>query len=255
MNDEAVSVGRGMAAMVRVEPNEEWHNVDDLKEKYMDQHEIAAEAYDREETIMNPWRNRKEKHKHKRKMKKCSQSFDGVPLMPCTKVGQIHREKLLKEDYKLPAMVARPVGRKEVEREPKAQEARGVEWSRLWARGVWATADTVEEWDNVIARAKRKGISIHIGHLFGICVEKGSELGTITDKDGRSVPDPRKKYKYRVVFQGNRVVDQDWQAAEFMNQGSAPASMEASRMADMISCFPGNSMQQADATQAYVQAL
>ena len=33
MSEEAISVGRGIAAMVRVDPNEEWHNVDELKEK------------------------------------------------------------------------------------------------------------------------------------------------------------------------------------------------------------------------------
>ena len=40
--------------------------------------------------------------------------------------------------------------------------------------------------------------------LFGFCVLKGSEL-----KDN----DPRQKFRYRVVFQGNQVVDENWESA------------------------------------------
>ena len=81
--------------------------------------------------------------------------------------------------------------------------------------------------------------------MFGICVENGSEL-----EDG----DPRKKYKYRVVFQGNRVVDQNMDEAQFQDMGSAPDTMEASRMCILKGLFPGNVVEQADAMQAYIQA-
>ena len=81
--------------------------------------------------------------------------------------------------------------------------------------------------------------------LFGIMVEKGSEL---------QKGDPRRKYKYRVVFQGNRVINQNWEAALFQDMGSSPATMEASKIADLWSCIEGHSMQQADAVQAYIQA-
>ena len=76
-------------------------------------------------------------------------------------------------------------------------------------------------------------------------VEKGFEL---------PVGDPRRKYKYRVVFQGNNVVDQHWETAIFQDLGSSPASMEAGKMADAYGSFPGHDMQQADAEQAYIQA-
>ena len=84
-----------------------------------------------------------------------------------------------------------------------------------------------------------------MGRLFGIMVQKGSEL-----KDG----DERKKYKYRVVFQGNNVVNQNWETALFQNLGSSPATMEAGKVCDMVGCFPGYDTEQADAEQAYVQA-
>ena len=84
-----------------------------------------------------------------------------------------------------------------------------------------------------------------MGRLFGIVVEKGAEL----PKD-----DPRRKFKGRVVFQGNRVVNQNFQAAMFQDLGSSPASIEAGKAVDCVGCLSGNSMQQADAEQAYIQA-
>ena len=63
---------------------------------------------------------------------------------------------------------------------------------------------------------------------FGLCVEKGSELRG---------DDERKKYKYRVVFQGNKVVDQNLNEAQFQDIGSAPATVEAARMCIMKGLF------------------
>ena len=51
-------------------------------------------------------------------------------------------------------------------------------------------------------------------------VQKGSEL---PDDDVRNT------LKYRVVFQGNNVVDQNWEAALFQVFGSSPASTEAGK--------------------------
>lgn len=65
------------------------------------------------------------------------------------------------------------------------------------------------------------GKYIHLGKLFGMCVEKNSDL-----PDG----DPRNKYKHRVVFQGNRVVEQSMDEAQFADMGSAPAIIEAARI-------------------------
>ena len=141
-------------------------------------------------------------------------------------------------------MVARPVGKKEIEAQPKAQEAVQKEWQRLRDKRVWDES-SVREWGDVAKEARDKGKEVHIGYLFGLCVEKNSELA-----DG----DPNKKYKYRVVFQGNRVVNQNWEAALFQDLGSSPATMEASRAADAYGCAPGHDIEIADAEQAYIQA-
>jgi hypothetical protein len=66
--------------------------------------------------------------------------------------------------------------------------------------------------------------------------------------------DLARKFKGRVVFQGNNVRDQNWDAAMFQDLGSAPASMQASKAADAFGLFPGNTLEQADAVQAYIQA-
>ena len=127
---------------------------------------------------------------------------------------------------------------------PRAQQAMEKELNRLRDKGVWDEAHP-REWDEVRREAQANGEDVHMGYIFGICVEKNSEL-----EDGN----PLKKYKGRFVFQGNRVVDQNYGAAMFQDLGSAPATMEASKAADFYGCVPGNDIQVADAEQAYVQA-
>jgi hypothetical protein len=87
------------------------------------------------------------------------------------------------------------------------------------------------------------GQDVNFGYVFGICVEKNSEQTA-----------DRRKFKGRVVFQGNRVVNLFWEQAQFEDMGSAPATLEASRAADAYGCFEGNDVQAADAEQAYIQA-
>ena len=81
--------------------------------------------------------------------------------------------------------------------------------------------------------------------VFGICAEIGSSL-----KEG----DPNRKCKGRVVCQGNRVVNQYWEAAMLEDLGSSPATLEASRVADIYGSAPWHDCQMADAEQAYIQA-
>ena len=111
----------------------------------------------------------------------------------------------------------------------KALKANDAEWSKLWDRTVW-DATVVKSWHQVASEARRSGKYVRLGKLFGICVEKGAEL----DDDG-----PRKKYKHRLFCQGNRVVDQNMDEAQFQDMGSAPATIEASRMCIMKGFFKG----------------
>ena len=119
-----------------------------------------------------------------------------------------------------------------------------AEWKRVREKHVWDET-VVREWDEVASEARKQNKEIQFGYLFGICVEKNAEL-----PDGHA----NRKFKGRVVFQGNRVVNQNWEAAMFQDLGNAPATMDASRIADAMGCIPGNGIEIADAEQAYVQA-
>jgi hypothetical protein len=94
-------------------------------------------------------------------------------------------------------------------------------------------------------RFKKSGNKCHVGRVFDICVEKNSEL-----EHGH----PSRKFKGRVVFEGNYVRDENHQAALFRELGANPASMDALRVIDAYAMLPGNVLEQADAQQAYTQA-
>ena len=77
-------------------------------------------------------------------------------------------------------------------------------------------------------------------------LRKGSELPE---------SDPRHKFKGRTAFQGNDVRDENSDHALFNEWGPSPASMEAAKLLDAFGSQPGFWKQQADAIQAYIQAL
>lgn len=138
------------------------------------------------------------------------------------------------------AMVARPVSRTEMRANEKARLAAHKEWNRLRDNTVWDES-VVLNWSDAWANARKEGQYIHKGRVFGICAEKGSELPT---------NDPRRKFKYRVVFQGNIVTNQQWEWAMFQDLGSSPASRQAGKNVDGYACFPEHVCQQSDAEQA-----
>ena len=66
---------------------------------------------------------------------------------------------------------------------------------------------------------------------------------------------PDRNYKGRVVFGGNDVWTQNRDVVVFQELASQPATLEASCADDAYGCFDGNTLEQVDAEQAYVQAL
>ena len=176
---------------------------------------------------------------------------DCIPKMPCAPASrQGHRSKTPPCLYN--ACVARPVGNKEVQANPKAKAAMDAEWARLRAvlrpdgkLGVWDES-SVREWRDVKKDALRAGQKAHCGIIFGIVVEKNSEL---------PLADPKRKFKGRAVFGGDNVRDEVGNWALFQDLGSCPATMEAARAADAYGCMHGNAAQQCDAEQAYTQAM
>jgi hypothetical protein len=93
-----------------------------------------------------------------------------------------------------------------------ARASLDVEWKRLRDKLVWDEY-IIREWSDVAWEAQQNGFEVNLGYLFALCVEKNSEL---------PVGHPKRKYKGRVVFQGNRVTNQNWEAAIFQDLGSWP---------------------------------
>ena len=58
---------------------------------------------------------------------------------------------------------------------PKALKATNTEWDKLWDQKVWDSS-MYKQINAVRYEAQKNGTEIHLGKLFGICVEKGSEL-------------------------------------------------------------------------------
>ena len=165
-------------------------------------------------------------------------------VVPAPTGDHPHQERLPEYPWPINACVARPVGKKEIQENPKAKAALQKEWDRLRQAGCWDETK-VRSWREVAAEARQKGETHHVGRIFAICVEKNAELAE---------DNPARKYKGRVVFQGNQVKDENWEVAMFQELSSSPATMEASKVADCFGIAPGHVVEQADAEQAYTQS-
>jgi len=112
-----------------------------------------------------------------------------VPAMPTMPCANGRRPHVLDDELPLSAVVARLVGKAEIRSTPAAQEALLKEWTKLRQAGCWDESK-VREWSDVASEARRDNTTMHVGLIFEICVEKGSELAP---------GDPNRKYKGRVV--------------------------------------------------------
>ena len=177
-----------------------------------------------------------------------SQDFPCMPTVPTaedphrTKVARAFPETF-QEITEAIAMVARPVGKKELMTDSDAQASLDMEWDKLIKKKAWDMS-TVREWDDVSKEAAKKGKKAHVGKIFEICVEKGSELPK---------GNPLRKFKGRTVFQGNNVRDENNDTALFSELGSSPATMEAGKVLDAYGHAPNHGVEQADGKQAYTQ--
>ena len=164
-----------------------------------------------------------------------------MPTVPLDSVE--HRAKVdrMPNPFRM-AAIARAFPKKDIEKFQEAMDARDIEWANLLKRGCWNFQEKPKEWSRGARDTRLQGRTVHMGRIFGFMVEKNYE----------SVQ--HRKFKYRVVFQGNQVIDQNWETALFQDLGSSPASMEASKIADLHGCLPGHEIEQADAEQAYLQA-
>ena len=174
-----------------------------------------------------------------------------APSMPCivTDEQQPHRERIPNIQSPFPAAVSRPVSRKEMLENPEALKKMRDEWNGLTEQGTFEFGTNKEpliyEYDEMRAVAKTNDEEIHFGRVHGIMVAKHWQL----PKD-----DPRRKFKGRAVLLGNKVTNQNIEAAFFQDLGNSPATFEAARWADLYGLLPKNSVTLADAIRAYIQA-
>lgn len=165
------------------------------------------------------------------------------PRMPWIVDDDVPRQKAVISQF-YNAMVSRPVSRNEMLSSPDALASMKKEWKGLWDQDVFDFSRVVE-YDEIVKEYRAKNEEVQLARVHGICVEKNHQL----PKD-----DPRRKFKGRGVLLGNQVKNQNFEAALFQDLGNSPATFEAARWADFFGCLPGNSVQMADAIQAYIQA-
>ena len=137
--------------------------------------------------------------------------------------------------------MARLVGEQGIAKNQRAQDAMEREWHHFITNEVW-DYKTVVSWKEVGARARTIGKRTLLGRICGLMVERGVELPG---------DDNRKSFKYRVGFQGDSVVIENWVVVIFQDLVSAPTSMEVGKMDDAIPCQFGCYQQQVDAEEAW----
>ena len=81
------------------------------------------------------------------------------------------------------------------------------------------------------------------------------KLGRLDSNSELPIGHILRKYKGRLVFVGNDVHDEYGQFALFNELGPSPATLEGAKAVDCYGSFPGHAEEQADAMQAYTQAL
>ena len=163
---------------------------------------------------------------------------DHIPAMPCgaNYEGEPHRPKIVPFNshiwITMNACVARPVSRKDILQSPPAQASMKAEYRF----GIQCSGMKTKSASGLTLPARPKRAityEFNFGYLFGICVEKNSELPPLH---------PKWEFKGRVVFQGNRVTNQNWEAAIVQDMGSCPATMKGSKAADLYGLAPGHAV-------------
>ena len=165
-----------------------------------------------------------------------------VPRMP--KGEQSDTTHQMRRALEENAFICRSLDKKEALATPAAVAAMDVELGNLRKAGVWDES-RVASWTDVANKARQSGKTVHVGRVFGIYVEKNVQF-----KPG----DAARRFKGRIVFQGNDTRDQNRTLAFFDDCASAPAAMEAAKACDAYGLLPGHIIQQADAQQAYIQS-
>ena len=141
------------------------------------------------------------------------------------------------------ALVHKPIPIHQAMKIPDAAKAIQKEWDELKdpIRPTWLVK-TVKRKSEVIAEARKKGETIHLGSLMCLCHLKNAQLS-----------EDCWCYKGRIVFRGDNVRDEFGHFAVFSEQGTSASHLMAARVVDAIAHMPGMDGEDSDATGAYTQ--
>ena len=89
-----------------------------------------------------------------------------IPRMPVQDEAYEHSPHDWMARY---ALVARPVNKQEIAENQEARDAMSTEFTRLQDKKTWLL-EGVREWRAVAQDARRKGVKIHVGRVFGIAL-------------------------------------------------------------------------------------
>ncbi len=98
-------------------------------------------------------------------------------------------------------------------------------------------SSVLAKWE-LVKESRARNEKINIARVFPICFMKGSEV---------LKGDPDRKFKGRCVLQGDNVSDENYQAANFQELSSQPATPEAAKSLDAYGMLPGHNVEQCDA--------
>ena len=160
------------------------------------------------------------------------------------KKGGKHREKVaqagtVSQHYF--ALVHTPVSVKEAMQTKEGREALDKEWKKLEKKN-YVDWNSVAEYESVRKNAQKEKRTVHFGRVYPLCHIKNSQLSR-----------EKWNYKGRVVFEGNRITDQDGTWAVFSEQGTSASHLSAAKFLDALARMPGNAGQDSDAMGAYTQ--
>ena len=181
--------------------------------------------------------------------------------MPCvTRVQQPHRKKLVAgypsvpldiamsnvgcKELVTPAYVHRLLDRSEWKDRPEVLEAINSEKQGLLANGTWDESK-IRPKAEVLAEARAKGQTIHVGALMVIVSKKGYEKSPA-----------EWSIKACIVFRGDAVRDEENQAAVFDElAASAPTSLGGLNLVIAFGLLDGHTCSTSDCIKAYVQSF
>ncbi len=164
---------------------------------------------------------------------------DGIDVPSLFPEGLVIHEDDNPEVY---ALVTRLLSRNETLNNPAALRAIRKEADGLESVETWDLS-SVQEKDIVVREARSTGKHIHLGQLMSICSEKFAEM-----------PPEFRILKGRIVYRGDIGRDENGIAAVYQDLTASPTTVQGLNHCLAYGSLKGNTVTQADAIKAYVQA-